>query len=153
MPAQAGRRYAFFGAVAHLVERLVRNEEVEGSSPFRSTSLRPQPREGEGCPAVGHDAPAWRRRTRLRDYGLACLHYIVSLLLVSEKDATRHYTGCTIDLKARLAKHNAGEVPHTSKNRPWMVETAVAFRSREKARAFEHYLKTGSGREFARRHP
>ena len=26
-----------FGAVAHLVERLVRNEEVEGSSPFRST--------------------------------------------------------------------------------------------------------------------
>ena len=73
-------------------------------------------------------------------------------ILVSEQDATRHYTGCTTDLKARLVKHNAGEVPHTSKYRPWSVETAIAFRSREKARAFEQYLKTGSGREFARRH-
>ena len=30
--------------------------------------------------------------------------------------------------------------------------TAVAFRSEAKARCFERCLKTGSGREFARRH-
>jgi hypothetical protein len=29
---------------------------------------------------------------------------------------------------------------------------AIAFRSEAKARRFDHYLKTGSGREFDRRH-
>jgi hypothetical protein len=33
-----------------------------------------------------------------------------------------------------------------------MVETAIAFTSREKATAFEAYLKTGSGHEFRHRH-
>jgi predicted GIY-YIG superfamily endonuclease len=55
-------------------------------------------------------------------------------------------------LKERLAKHNQGGSPHTAKFRPWAVETAVAFVSREKAAAFEAYLKTGSGHEFRRRH-
>jgi hypothetical protein len=41
---------------------------------------------------------------------------------------------------------------HTSKFKPWTIETAVAFRDQAKAVAFEHYLKSGSGREFARRH-
>jgi predicted GIY-YIG superfamily endonuclease len=62
------------------------------------------------------------------------------------------YTGLTDDLGARLQKHNEGGVPHTAKYRPWQIESAHAFRSREKASAFERYLKTGSGREFARRH-
>jgi putative endonuclease len=35
---------------------------------------------------------------------------------------------------------------------PWYIEVAVAFRSEAKARRFERYLKTGSGREFSRRH-
>jgi len=63
-----------------------------------------------------------------------------------------HYTGCTEDLQARLIKHNRGEVPHTSKFCPWRIETAVAFSSKEKAYAFEAYLKSHSGRAFARRH-
>ena len=77
-------------------------------------------------------------------------HYVY--ILVSESDNARHYVGLTADLDQRLARHNAGEVTHTSKHRPWRIETAVAFRNREKAAAFERYLKTGSGREFARRH-
>ena len=32
------------------------------------------------------------------------------------------------------------------------MEKAVAFRSEAKARSFERYLKTRSGREFVRRH-
>jgi hypothetical protein len=32
------------------------------------------------------------------------------------------------------------------------METAIAFTTKEKAMAFEKYLKTGSGPEFARRH-
>ena len=77
-------------------------------------------------------------------------HYVY--ILVSEKDPTAHYTGLTTDLPARLKKHNQGGVPHTAKIRPWHIETAIAFHDREKATAFEVYLKSGSGREFARRH-
>ena len=78
------------------------------------------------------------------------LHYVY--ILVSEMDSDRHYVGSTSDLNARLAAHNSGKVSHTSKFKPWRVETAIAFRSKEKASAFERYLKSGSGREFARRH-
>ena len=73
-------------------------------------------------------------------------------ILVDITTETHHYTGVTEDLHARLAKHNAGEVPHTSKFKPWCIQTAVAFDSKEKAVAFEDYLKSGSGREFAKRH-
>ena len=36
-----------------------------------------------------------------------------------------------------------------SKYRPWRIETAISFRSRDKALAFERHLKTHSGRAFA----
>ena len=67
-------------------------------------------------------------------------------------EGKHRYVGVTEDLKQRLAKHNAGDVPHTSRHSDWTIETALAFRSKEKAAAFEKYLKSGSGREFARRH-
>ena len=77
-------------------------------------------------------------------------HYVY--ILVSEQDTARHYVGCSSDLTARLKKHNEGGCVHTSKYRPWRIETAVAFQDKNKAIAFESYLKSGSGREFARRH-
>ena len=64
----------------------------------------------------------------------------------------QRYIGSTSDLKARLAKHNAGEVPHTSKFKPWKIAVYFAFETKEKAAAFEAYLKTGSGHAFAKRH-
>ena len=73
-------------------------------------------------------------------------------ILVSESNEMVHYSGTTRDLNARLDEHNRGKCPHTAKHRPWKIETALAFRSEAKARRFERYLKTGSGREFARRH-
>ena len=73
-------------------------------------------------------------------------------ILVSESNEMVHYSGTTRDLNARLDEHNRGKCPYTAKHRPWKIETAVAFRSQAKARHFESYLKTGSGREFARRH-
>jgi predicted GIY-YIG superfamily endonuclease len=77
-------------------------------------------------------------------------HYVY--ILVRESDPNRHYIGSTADLNARLAAHNAGRVAHTAKHKPWRIETAIAFREKQKAAAFERYLKSGSGREFARRH-
>jgi putative endonuclease len=74
-------------------------------------------------------------------------------ILVSENDPAIHYTGLTDDLNERLAMHNRGKCANTAAvHRPWRVETAIAFTSEPKARAFEKYLKSGSGREFARRH-
>jgi len=72
-------------------------------------------------------------------------------ILFSVSDDSRHYTGFTEDLEARLKAHNSGKVPHTSKYRPWRIETFVAFRSREKAAVFERYLKSHSGRAFAKK--
>lgn len=77
-------------------------------------------------------------------------HYVY--ILRSAVDPSRHYIGMTSHLPRRLGEHNAGRSDHTSKYCPWMIETAIAFRSREKARAFEKYLKSGSGRAFAKRH-
>jgi putative endonuclease len=77
-------------------------------------------------------------------------HYVY--ILVSEADGAQHYTGLTQDLEARLLAHNAGQVLHTAKYRPWRIETAIAFRSREKAASFERYLKSHSGRAFATKH-
>ena len=77
-------------------------------------------------------------------------HYVYILIDVATE--THHYVGSTQDLQARLAKHNAGEVPHTSKFKPWKVEAYFAFETKEKAVAFEAYLKTGSGHAFANRH-
>jgi putative endonuclease len=72
--------------------------------------------------------------------------------ILQSESATEHfYAGSTEDLCARLQKHNAGEVPHTSKFRPWRIKTAIAFTDREQAAKFEHYLKTASGRAFAKK--
>ncbi len=73
-------------------------------------------------------------------------------ILVSEINESVHYTGVTADLKARLQEHNRGSCSCTAKGRPWKIQMSLAFRSETRARAFEKYLKSGSGREFARRH-
>ena len=71
--------------------------------------------------------------------------------ILESLDSKYYYVGITSDLRARLAKHNAGEVPHTSKFGPWRVRTYVAFSDEALATAFEKYLKSGSGRAFAKR--
>jgi len=78
--------------------------------------------------------------------------FVYVYILVSEVDAAKHYTGISHHLSGRLQEHNRGHCPHTAKYKPWRIETAIAFASETKARRFEKYLKTGSGREFARRH-
>ena len=73
-------------------------------------------------------------------------------ILESVEKPEHHYVGVTDDLRDRLQKHNAGDVSHTSKFRPWRVKTYVAFTDRNRALAFEKYLKSGSGRAFAKTH-
>jgi predicted GIY-YIG superfamily endonuclease len=77
-------------------------------------------------------------------------HYVY--ILKSQTHPNQNYIGVTSDLANRLQVHNQGGSRHTKKHRPWSVETAVAFNNSTKAIAFEKYLKTGSGRAFAKRH-
>ena len=71
--------------------------------------------------------------------------------ILESLDGEHFYVGITNDLRARLAKHNAGEVPHTSKFKPWRLKTYIAFSDPAQALAFETYLKSGSGRAFAKK--
>lgn len=60
-----------------------------------------------------------------------------------------YYVGLTTSLKERVKQHNEGISTHTAKFRPWKV---VVFVIEGDARRFEKYLKSGSGREFTKRH-
>jgi putative endonuclease len=73
-------------------------------------------------------------------------------VLKSETDPSRHYTGLTSGLAARLDAHNAGQCAHTASGKPWIVDVIVEFSDERRALAFERYLKSGSGGAFARRH-
>ena len=115
---------------------------VAGSSPAGPATLRSER----------------KRRTKTEpdqnktNTGVAMSHFHYVYILVSELDPSRHYTGLTDDLEARLKARNSGYSDHTSNFIPWRIETAIAFRSREKAAAFELYLKSHSGRAFATKH-
>jgi putative endonuclease len=71
--------------------------------------------------------------------------------ILESLDSRHFYVGITDDLRARLTKHSAGEVPHTSKYGPWRLKTYVAFSNERQAVAFEKYLKSASGRAFAKK--
>jgi predicted GIY-YIG superfamily endonuclease len=73
-------------------------------------------------------------------------------ILQSAAFTDKFYVGVTQDLKLRLQSHNTGAVAHTAKFRPWVIKNYFAFHDHEKACAFERYLKSGSGRAFAKRH-
>ena len=62
------------------------------------------------------------------------VHYTYVLHSLSHPD--QRYVGLTSNLRARLAKHNSGQVPHTSKFLPWEVETSIAFKTLAKAPSF-----------------
>jgi predicted GIY-YIG superfamily endonuclease len=75
-----------------------------------------------------------------------CLYFCGACLFPDER-----YVGVTTDLKRRLADHNGGDSPHTSKFAPWVLVTYIAFSDGRKAESFERYLKSGSGHAFARK--
>jgi len=72
-------------------------------------------------------------------------------LLRSEMDG-RPYVGMTRDVQQRLATHNSGGSLYTAPYRPWRLVVSLQFANPEAARRFERYLKSGSGRAFAKRH-
>ena len=62
------------------------------------------------------------------------------------------YVGLTSNVNGRLVDHNAGRCPHTVSRRPWQLHVVIEFSDEQTAVRFERYLKSGSGRAFAKRH-
>ena len=135
------------GAIAQLGERVVRNDEVGGSIPPGSTTLRPS-----GC--------AWRSRAEPEGWSVVpgearraktgwSMWYVYIIRSINFPE--QEYTGATEDPKQRLADHNAGRSAHTSKFKPWKLVWYCAFPDKYKALEFEKYLKSHSGRAFAKK--
>jgi predicted GIY-YIG superfamily endonuclease len=76
-------------------------------------------------------------------------HYVYTLQ--SESNSEKFYVGHTDNLQNRLQFHNQKKCKHTLKHIPWKIKTAIAFADKEKALEFEKYLKTASGRAFAKK--
>ena len=66
----------------------------------------------------------------------------------SLKNPERNYVGYSTDLKQRVSDHNAGKNRFTAPFRPWKLAFYAAFETEERAREFERYLKTASGKAF-----
>jgi putative endonuclease len=73
-------------------------------------------------------------------------------VLRSDSDSERHYVGLTSDVDNRLEWHNRGPCGHTVEHRPRSLAVVIEFPTEQQAARFEQYLKTGSGRAFAKRH-
>ena len=76
----------------------------------------------------------------------------VVYVLRSEREPAHYYVGLTSDVRSRLADHNAGGSAHTAKYGPWRLAVSIEFETQDQAAMFERYLKSGSGRAFAKRH-
>jgi putative endonuclease len=72
--------------------------------------------------------------------------------LHSESDPTHHYIGIASDPVARLTWHNDRPCGYTVAHCPWKLTVSIEFPAEEEALRFERYLKSGSGRAFAKRH-
>jgi predicted GIY-YIG superfamily endonuclease len=63
----------------------------------------------------------------------------------------QEYSGASADIRQRIADHNAGKSKHTAKFMPWELAWYSAFPDKYRALQFEKYLKSHSGRAFAKK--
>ena len=74
-------------------------------------------------------------------------------ILKSLKTHNKFYVGFTSNLEKRLAEHaDPKKDSYTYRHFPWKLETYTVFNNQSNAKAFESYLKTGSGRTFLKKH-
>jgi len=68
-------------------------------------------------------------------------------IIRSLKDS-KYYVGYTTDLDRRLSEHNKGKSIYTKDRGTWEIITYCMFTDQNKAKCFEKYLKTHSGKAF-----
>jgi len=70
-------------------------------------------------------------------------------ILKSKSNPDKYYVGYTNNIKRRILQHNEAPTSnHTSIYGPWELLRYIAFTESKKARKFEKYLKTPSGKAF-----
>ena len=72
-------------------------------------------------------------------------------ILESSVDKSK-YIGATTDLKNRLLEHNRGETKSNKAKTPYRILWYCAFTEKDRAYAFECYLKSSSGYAFTSKH-
>lgn len=72
-------------------------------------------------------------------------------IIQSTSSPEHFYTGITDSIDNRLAEHNQGKLPNTARYKPWKMKTFIAFNDEKQAFLFEKYLKSASGRAFAKK--
>lgn len=72
-------------------------------------------------------------------------------LLKSINFPDQKYIGYTDNLKERLETHNSGGSIYTKPYKPWIIAAYFSFQQEATAREFEKYLKSGTGRAFAKK--
>ena len=68
--------------------------------------------------------------------------------VIQSKKDDKFYTGCTGNLKKRLAEHNNRAVLSTKNRRPFELIYYEACINKEDAYRRERYLKTGKGKRY-----
>ncbi|HDR14176.1 MAG TPA: GIY-YIG nuclease family protein [Desulfobacteraceae bacterium] len=77
------------------------------------------------------------------------MYYVYLLRSIPHPDRT--YIGFSKDVRSLLNAHNLGQYPYTGKFKPWKLLTYIPFVERQKALDFEKYLKSHSGKAFAKK--
>ena len=77
------------------------------------------------------------------------MYYVYLIRSINNPDII--YIGYTINVQQRFETHNSGGSIHTAKYRPWKLVMYSAFDDLQTAKEFEKYLKSQSGRAFARK--
>lgn len=68
-------------------------------------------------------------------------------ILQSSKSGILYY-GYTDNLRKRLNEHNNGKSTFTKGHLPWRLVWYCGFETKQKAKDFELYIKSGSGKAF-----
>ncbi|MEZ4156727.1 MAG: GIY-YIG nuclease family protein [Candidatus Paceibacterota bacterium] len=72
-------------------------------------------------------------------------------IIESLKDQTRYVGHTSHTPSKRLDEHNRGLNAYTKARAPYKIVWYGAFLEKQKAKAFEEYLKHGSGHAFAKK--
>lgn len=77
------------------------------------------------------------------------MYYVYLIKSINSPDI--FYVGYTTNLEQRIETHNSGGSVYTKLHRPWQLIMYLAFAEQTKAKEFETYLKSQSGRAFAKK--
>jgi putative endonuclease len=78
------------------------------------------------------------------------MHCVYIFLSVAFPDQT--HVASTSDLRKRLAERNSGKLIHTNRFGPWDLRAYIALPKIHLAEESKRYLRSGSGRAFAKGH-